>query len=160
MNQKEATYKAITDALYNRGITLSQNTPVKKLLTSDIKSEIRNTLFKEFRAGNVDISDEFKASLSDDSKLKKYVAGLVSNWLRKDKRLNGNVKHQIKNPGVRVGQGDAQVKELRKLLKRVKGTDAEVKVKKALDSRIAEVRASKEQKINVENLPEHLRELV
>lgn len=160
MNQKEATYKAITNTLSNRGITFTEGTPVKTLLTSEIKSEVRNALFQEFRAGNVDVSDEFKAKLSNDSELKKYVAGLVSNWLRKDKRLNGNVQHQIQNPGVRAGQGDAQVKELRKLLKRVKGTDAETKVQGALDSRIAEVRASKEQTINTDDLPEHLRELV
>lgn len=160
MNQKEATYTAITNALENSGIKFVEFTDVKKLLTHEIKSNIRHNLFQDFRAGHIEVSDDFKHKINDDSELKKYVAGLISNWLRKDKRLNGNVPHQIQNPGVRVGQGDSQVKELRKLLKRVKGTDVEAKVKSALDNRIAEVKAAKEPKINVDNLPENLRKLV
>jgi hypothetical protein len=154
---------AITSSLSNAGVSFTEGDDVKTVLTAQIKSDVRTTLFNEFRAGNVEVSEEFKAEkLNNDSELKKYIAGLVSNWIRKDKRLNGNVKHEIKNPGSRAGQGDAQVRELRKLLKKVKGTQAEAKVQTALNNRITEVKAAKVkvEAINVEDIPEELRELV
>ena len=100
--------------------------------------------------------------MGNDTELNKYCNGLISNWVKKDKRLNGNVKYSIKNPGSRAGQGDEQVKELRKLLKQVTSADAKEQVQAALDARVAEVKAERTPSlvINTDALPEHLQHLV
>ena len=162
VTQREATYNAIKSTLESNGISFEDGMEVKSVLSPDMKKEARAILFEGFRSGSIYGSDDFKATkLNNDSELNKYCGGLISNWSKKDKRLNGNTKYEIQNPGSRAGQGDDQVKELRKLLKTVKGTDAESEVQEALSSRIAEVKASKQPKvtINVDALPEHLRHL-
>src|SRR5665213_1962213 len=50
-----------------------------------------------------------------ESLRKDYVPGMVSNWIRKDLRLNGGEKYETKNPGSRAGQGDDQLKNLKAL---------------------------------------------
>lgn len=161
--QKEATYNAIKSVLKVNNVSFEDGQDVSELLTTDLKKEVRSVLFEGFRAGEIAQSDTFISNtLHDNSALNRYCTGLISNWTKKDRRLNGGVKHIIKNPGSRAGQGDEQVKELRKLLKQVAGTKAEAQVKEALDARLAEVKASKATKveINVEALPENLRHLV
>ena len=163
VNQREATYNAIKSVLEANNISFEDGMNTKEVLTPEIKKEIRGVLFEGFRANSISYTAAFASSkLNNDSELNKYCGGLISNWIKKDKRLNGNVKYVIKNPGSRAGQSDEQVRELRKLLKTVAGTDAETEVKKALDARIAEVKATKVPAvtINVDALPEALRHLV
>lgn len=138
MNQKEATYKAVVGALENAGITFNEGDNVKPSLTSQIKADIRKELFNMFRNGNIDsVSDDFKENkLNNDSELKKYVASLLSNWLRKDTRLNGGTQYSVKNPGSRAGNSDPQVREMRKLLKKVRGTPAELRVRHAIKEKL------------------------
>lgn len=167
MNQKEATYNAVVDAFNNAGVDFEDGQNAKETLTTEMRSEVRETLFSQFRNGDISYSEEFAATkLNDDSELKKYVAGLLSNWLKKDRRLNGDTKYQIQNPGSRAGQGDDQVKALRQLIKQLSSTgntDGLAEAKEALVARQAELAAAKAVKsnpINVDVLPEHLRNLV
>ena len=161
LSQKEATYNAVKSALELKGFTFEDGEDVCEAVTPDTKKEIKAILFEGFRSGTVAYTENFASKiLNDDSELNKYISGLISNWLKKDKRLNGNTKYQPQNPGSRAGQGDEQVKELRKLLKITRGTDAEAEVKKALDARVAEIKAAKRPEIDASALPEHLRHLV
>lgn len=168
MNQKEATYNAVISAFENAGISFEDGQNAKESLTTEMRSEVRDTLFTQFRNGDVSYSEEFAATkLNDDSELKKYVAGLLSNWLKKDRRLNGDVKYQIQNPGSRAGQGDDQVKALRQLIKQLSSTgpntEGLAEAKEALSARQAELAANKAVKnnpINVDAIPEGLRHLV
>lgn len=158
VTQREATYNAIKSVLTSKGVSFEDGTDVKEVLSADMRKEVKTILFEGIRGGIIAYNKS-----SSDTELNSYCNGLISNWLKKDKRLNGNTKYEIKNKGSRAGQGDEQAKELRKLLKQVAGTKAESEVAKALQTRIDEVKASKQQKaieINVEALPEHLRHLV
>lgn len=162
-NQREATFEAITDVLSNSNVSFNSGTNVKSVLTSEHKKQVRQTLVNGFKSGTIEYTDEFaKTKLSSDTELSKYCSGLISNWIKKDSRLNGNVKYQISNKGTRVGNGDSQVKELRKLLKATAGTDAEQEVSEALNARLAQIKTSKTPKvdIDVEVIPENLRHLV
>jgi len=161
-NQREATYNAVKSVLEANGISFEDGMDTKEVLTSELKKEIKGILFEGFRGDSIVMSAAAKTKHSTDSELNKYCGGLVSNWTKKDRRLNGNIKYEVKNPGSRAGQGDEQVRELRKLLKTVKGTKNESEVQKTLDARIAEVKASKVPAvtINIEALPESLRHLV
>lgn len=167
VNQKEATYNAITTAFENASVSFESGDMAKDSLTAEMRSEVRDTLFTQFRNGEISYKEEFaQTKLNDDSELKKYIAGLVSNWVKKDKRLNGNIQYKIANPGSRAGQGDETVKALRSLIKQLTATgntDGLAEAKEALMARQAElaaIRATKSSPINTDALPEALRHLV
>lgn len=162
-NQREATFNAIITVLSNNGASFQSGSDVKSVITSEHKKKVKDILVADFKNGNIDYTDDFaKTKLTSNSELSKYCSGLISNWIKKDPRLNGNTKYQVLNKGSRVGQGDSQVKELRKLLKATTGTDAENEVTEALNARLAAVRADKKpvSNIDVDSLPENLRHLV
>jgi hypothetical protein len=162
-NQREATFNAIITVLSNNNVTFQSGSDVKSVITSEHKKKVKDLLIDGFKNGNIDYTDDFaKTKLTSTSELSKYCSGLISNWIKKDSRLNGNTKYQVLNKGSRVGQGDSQVKELRKLLKATTGTEAENEVTEALNARLAAVRADKKPStsIDVDSLPENLRHLV
>jgi hypothetical protein len=157
MNQKMAVRNAITSV---SDYVIGSEAIASEFLTDTQKAECREILFNGFRNGEISHTPEFASKIADDSYLKKYVSGLLNNWLRKDTDLNNGQKYVAKNPGSRAGSGDAQVRELKKLLKQVAGTDNESAVQEALDARIAEIKPVKTIEIDVAKLPESLRHLV
>ena len=162
LSQREATYNTIINELSNNGVSFQDGSDVKKVISSDMKKKIKEALMNSFKNGNVNHAADFNTKLNSDTELSKYCSGLISNWIKKDPRLNGNTKYQIVNKGARAGQGDLQVKEIKKLLKASVGTSAEEEVLKALNTRLAEVKAAKvpDLGIDIEALPENLRHLV
>ena len=165
-SQREATFSAIITVLSNNNVTFQSGSDVKSVITSDHKKKVKQILVNGFKTGTIDYTDDFaKTKLTSDAELSKYCSGLISNWIKKDPRLNGNNKYKVNNSGSRVGQGDSQVKELKKLLKATAGTDAEQEVIDALNARIEAIKPSKKEKktsasIDVGAIPENLRHLV
>lgn len=163
VSQREATFNAIVTVISNNNVTFNNGQDVKDILTSSMKKAVKDILIQQFKAGRVDSTDDFKKTkLNSDNELSKYCSGLISNWIKKDQRLNGNNKYQVVNKGIRAGQGDLQVKELRKLLKVTAGTDAQDQVSQALNARLDELKAAKTPHVSIDAtaLPEHLRHLV
>ena len=90
---------------------------------------------------------------------------MVDNTFRKDKRMNGGVKHEIKNPGSRAGSGDEVVKNLRALLSTTTDESAKSSISTAISTRIEELKAlkpksAKKVKIDFDLIPEELRHLI
>lgn len=90
-----------------------------------------------------------------EAELRKYVPGLINNWLRKDKRLNGGEKYQAKNPGSRTGSSDESLKAMKALLSVAPTDEARAEIEAAIEARKAELKPKVE--INVDALPAHLR---
>jgi len=167
LNQREATFQAITTVLSNSGVSFTSGEDVKGVLTSEHKKKVRDILVTGLKDGSITSTQEFMSKMSTDADLSKYTSGLISNWIKKDSRLNGNKKHQSSGGSSnsnRVGNGDSQVKELKKLLKATAGTDSEQEVAEALNARINELKVNKtssvKKSINVESIPENLQHLV
>jgi hypothetical protein len=136
MNQREAVYVTTMNVLADNNISFDdgQEGGVEKVVTKEIRASVIGVVVQGFLSGEVEMSAEGKTKyFSDPKKLKSYVNGLVSNWYRKDERLNGNVKHVIAKPGSRAGVGDDQIKAL-KALRATKADDAEAL--KAIDAAI------------------------
>jgi hypothetical protein len=131
VNQKEATYNAIINVC---GEHDGAYTPTK-----EERSRVNNILFEGFRSGSIELEREFP----DDSDLKAYVSGLQSNWLRKDKRLNGGVSYVAKNPGSRQGTGDASIKAMKALLSTLTSESERAEVQSHIDARVQELQAAK-----------------
>lgn len=157
MSQKDAVFNAVTSVLAENNINVSEGTDVSTLMTRELRSQVNQVLFEGFRNGSVELDREF-----NDSDLKAYVSGLQSNWLRKDKRLNGGAKYTAKNPGSRIGSSDPSLKAMRALLSTLT-TDADrSEVQLAINARVSEIQASKVKKVTIDTsvLPASLQSLV
>jgi hypothetical protein len=141
MNQKEAVYGAIKSVFANSGKTFEDGDRVT--LTKEETAMVVSIVASGISNGTVEFSAESKPKHEKDG-FKSYTGGLVNNWLRKDKRLNGNVKHEIKNPGSRTGSQDSQVKTLKELRKTFINDPAKLaEIDSALTKRQTELAAEK-----------------
>jgi hypothetical protein len=157
MSQKEAVFNAVTSVLAENNINVSEGTDVSTLMTRELRSQVNQVLFEGFRNGSVELDREF-----NDSDLKAYVSGLQSNWLRKDKRLNGGAKYTAKNPGSRLGSSDPQLKAMRALLTTDISAEEKAEVQQYISARVSEIQASKVKKVTIDTsvLPAALQSLV
>lgn len=139
LTQKEAVYKAVIAVVGEKRIPVSETGSISSLMTKELRSQVNAILFEGFRNGTIELGKEYS-----DSGLKSYVSSVTSNWLRKDKRLNGGVVYMIKNPGSRAGSGDAQLSNLKKLQSTfVEGTVEYNEIQGYIDARLAEINAEK-----------------
>ena len=145
MNQKEAVFAAV--------INVCGQQDGKYEPTREQRTQINSILVEGFKAGKIQLDREY-----NESELKSYVSGLQSNWLRKDARLNGGVKHTIKNPGIREGSTDPQLKALKALLSTTTDEDQRSEIQEYIDARLVEINSTKKKvEINFNDLPETLR---
>ena len=146
INQKEAVFQAVCNVT---GFTGEGTVEI----TKEQRAQVNAILFEGFKSGAIELDKEFS-----DSDLKAYVSGLQSNWLRKDKRLNGGVQYIAKNPGSRTGSGDPALKAMRALLSTLpEGTADYNEVESEIQKRVSEISATKVKAIDLSALPEHLR---
>jgi hypothetical protein len=137
MTQEAAVYNAIVDNCVCDDNGVFNPSKEERALVTEI-------LCAGFKAGTIALKDtpSNQAKLDDDAKLRSYCSGLQSNWLRKDKRLNGGIKYEPKNPGSRTGSTDPQVKAMRNLLAIRTDLSAEDKkeIQAKIDERVAKVK--------------------
>lgn len=160
VNQRTATVNTILSVLNDRGVEYELNgeITISEVLEPTDKTKVREILFTMFRQGQVEYKESFQSKVDDDKELKSYISGLVNNWIRKAKEFNNGQAYKAKNPGSRAGSTDPQVKEMRKLLSVTADPTAKEAIQSALDAKLAEIKASKnEATINVEALPAELR---
>lgn len=131
---------------------------VKDVLTKPLKDEVKRLVLIGFNEGKINMTDKAKENNNTEKLMIKYVNGLVDNWVRKYKPFNQGIGYKTKNPGSR--SGDEQVKEMKKLLKTYANDPETVeKIQLAIDARLLEIKPAAEE-INVDALPEALRNLV
>ena len=161
--QREAVYAATKAVLNENSIDFEDNSNIKEVMTDELRQSITAIIVEGFKAGEVEFKDTpaNKEKLNNEPKLKAYVSGLVSNWFRKDKRFNGNIKYVAANPGSRAGQGDSTMKNLRLLKKQYEATGKDTKdIDEAIEKRSTEIKASKVKDIEVDMdaIPAELKE--
>lgn len=134
----------------------------KAELTKDQRKQVIEMVTDSITSGETEFSAEAKTKYDNRDKVKGYVNGMVSNWLRKDERLNGGEKYVTKNPGSRAGQGDEVLKNLKALKTTLTDKDHIAAVDEEIAKRTAELAAEKAKTvtINVDKIPEALRHLI
>ena len=148
LSQKAGVFNAVTSLLADTDRVIESGIKVE-LTTSERKSVVL-MLCEATEAGTLE-----RKSNKSNQPLPKYWEQTLSNWLRKDDRLNGKPgeKYEAQNPGSRTGVGDAELKELKKLLAQVTAAgNAEniAAVQKHVDARLAVVEAEKAKKLEVD----------
>lgn len=153
--QKEAVFNAVTNVLAEAGISINEGEDFGPHLTRELRAQVTGVLAEGFNNGTISLDKTFE----DEAALRTYCSGVTSNWLRKDKRLNGGVKYIAKNPGSRVGSGDASLKAMRLLLSTVSSDSDRVEIQAAIDARVSEIKVSRRPAavIDADALPESLR---
>ncbi len=164
LNQRESVYVATMNVLADAGINFDdgQSVTAQELVTKDMRKSIMSIVTQSIIAGETDMSSEARAKHDTEDKVRGYVSGLINNWFRKDKRLNGGNKYETKNPGSRAGAGDEQLKAL-KALRATKADDAEALavIDAAIASRQSELKVTKTVALTQEQidaLPANVRE--
>ena len=152
MSQREAVYQATHNVLANERINFEDGELISEVMTDALRATVIEIVTAGFMEKRVELKDTpaNKAKLEDPAKLKSYVSGLVSNWYRKDKRFNGNVAYEPKNPGSRQGQGDAKLKALKQLKIKFQGTEQETAIDGHIEARLSEIQAEKQAKIEID----------
>jgi hypothetical protein len=153
-SQKDVVFSVVLDLLTDKGVEYDETVAV-----SLTKEEIQTCAVILTELTDVEVEVKSDSARTD---LPKYWRGTVRNWLKKDTRLSGGVKHVIKNPGSRAGAGDPELRELKKLLAKVTETGNEehiAAVTEAIEKReakIAEERAAKVQ-VDMALIPDYLK---
>jgi hypothetical protein len=159
MNQRNAVVSTIISVLNERGCSYEMNGPlsISEVMTDSDRQKVIGIICQGFRAGKIEMSAEARVKYAADSDLRKYVVGLVNNWVRKAPEFNSGNAYQTKNPGSRTGSGDPKLQALKALLNTVPEAHKPA-VQAAIDARLEELKP----KVTIDTnlLPEHLRHLV
>lgn len=145
LSQKEAVYSAVTSVFSENNITVSEGADASTVMTRELRASVNQILFEGFRNGTIELDREYS-----DVDLKAYASGLQSNWLRKDKRLNGGAKYFAQNPGSRIGYSDPSLKAMRALLSTLTRDEDRSEVQDAIDTKVAEIQATKVKKVIID----------
>ena len=141
MSQKDAVYKAVC---------LVKNNKIegRVRLTEHEKMTVTMLMIDFFREGNVRFSNRYsnQEKMTNTNRLMRYTVGLVTNWVAKDKRLNGGEEH-VPTPR----SADPQLKNLY-LLKKASANDPDklAKIEKFIAKRKAEIAAEKVKTVEID----------
>jgi hypothetical protein len=86
ISQKDAVINAVASILGDR---FEPGINARELLSAEEITSVKNTVSNGILNGSV----SFSKDVSDEKAVRRYVAGLVDNHLRKAKELNGGVKY-------------------------------------------------------------------
>lgn len=147
MTQREAVFTVVSSL-----VTITPGVPVK--LSAEEKKLAIELITADFQSGLVELSGE-----RDNEYIRKYVPGLLNNWMRKDTRLNGGGKYEAKNPGSRTGSGDEMLQQMKALWNITKDEGQRRLIEGEMAKRKAELEAAKMPVIDPEKLPASLRDI-
>ncbi len=133
MTQKDAVFTTVVSVLSDSGIAFEPGREdVSLVLTRELRASINNVLVSGFTSGGIPLDTKFDSEME----LRSYVSGLVSNWVRKDKRLNGGLAIAVK---AAPKFDDPQLKALRQLLAANSDPAQKAEIKIFIKKRIAEL---------------------
>lgn len=152
ISQREAVFQAVKNAFAEAGITFKEGMNCDEVMTDAMHKQVAAELTEGFHQGITYLDDtpSNAQKLTNPAEMSKYVSGLKSNWLRKDIRLNGGVEYAPKNPGSRAGSSDPQLKALKQLAVKFKGTPKAEEIAKHITTRTAQIAAEKAKKVTVD----------
>lgn len=164
MKQRDAVFNTISSLL-----TVTEGEVV--VLTKEQRKEVIDQITAGIQAGDVEFSDEAKAKYATTSAIRSYVSGLVTNWMRKDTRLNGNIKYTPASTGTSKVKGDDTLKAMKILRKQLVAsgqTDKVIEVDEAISSYIGTLKAAKktskkvapEIKVDLSAVPSELKDIL
>ena len=157
VNQKTGVFNAICS------VTEQDSFDGACELSKEQRAQVYEIVTDGFMAEEIEMTDKARAKYNTRELMRtKYVPGLVSNWVTKDLRLNGNKPHKTLNPGSRAGSGDAVIRELKKLMSTFTEQDQITAVQTEIDKRLATLKATKAKSVEIDMslIPDDLKDLI
>jgi len=151
---------AITKAVLDN--RFMPNEPILNYINPIDREEIARRVCNGIRNKEIYVKDSKRQKYSTDKELRKYVIGMINNWFKKSKELNGGVDAKATQTS-RPFPSDPAIREMRKLrsqLETAGDTDSVAAIDEQIKLRIEELNAKKEIKIDVSNIPDNLKHLV
>lgn len=134
------------------GSSFEEGLDVRSYCSSEQISEIVDLVADSIINGETFMKPESLKKYSTRNAMRRYAAGMVKNWFDKSKELNGGIKHSAKTPGTRRHHKDETIKNLKIMLKHVKGSknnQAILEVQEAITARIAELNLEEQSRSSV-----------
>lgn len=147
VSQGEAVYQAVRTVFPDGAV------PSTTEWSSTQKESVHELVFQMFKEKLT-----IHKSNPDDAALLKYIPGLVNNWVRKDKRLNGGTVYTAKKPGSRQGSGDEMTRNMKALLATLDDPDQKREVQAAIELRLSQLKPKVT--VDASMIPENLRHLI
>lgn len=148
-SQKEAVYRATQVVLKRHHLEFEDGQDIREAMGKDrgeLRREIRDLVFEAMQAGRVNFGDRpsNEDRRTNDAEMMRYATSLVSNWFRKDKRLNGGQRYvpsrsRDGRPSRHRAQGDERIARLRAALEIAEDNELRDKLQEAIDEREDEV---------------------
>lgn len=115
IQQKQAVYEASMYVLKENNINFKEGVDtLVDILNKEMRAKIVYILMESFKMGKIVLNKP----KSTDTELKKYTNSIISNWAKKDIRLNGGIKYE-RNNDISI-RSDNVLSELNKFLKQIK----------------------------------------
>lgn len=91
LTQREGVYQEVMRVVRECSINYDPAQPIKPVLSEDALKSVYAGLANRFVSGEIPLkaTESNQKKLADPKLLETYIIGLVNNWLRRDKRLNG-----------------------------------------------------------------------
>ncbi len=163
MKQVQAVIQ-ITKSILGSRFLVGQ--PILNYITDSDKEEILNRVIVGLKNHEIHIKHSKQAKLNSDKDVRKYAIGMINNWFKKAKELNGNSEYKPSNPGIRKGSADPMVREMRRLKKQLETAgeyeSAEI-VQKQIDEKLADIEARRvavSKQVDVSKLPDNMKKYV
>ena len=129
-----------------------------EIIVGDIRKQVCKIVIDGILSGEVDYGPDH----TNVKEVRDYCPGMVSNWLRRNKILNGDVNAKAAKPGSRLGVGDVALKTLRDLRKTQIEPEIVSEIDKYIKQRLSVLKKEKQNvkqaDINLDALPAHLRD--
>lgn len=156
-SQKEAVFTAVKTVVEATGNQFVEGESYADRLTDQMRKQIVDIIENGLITGETELNTSFDTS----TKLRNYASCLLSNWVRKDARLNGGGKYAPAKTGITRAR-DPQIKAMKALLASGQVTAQEDidEINAFILTRQAELDAQKKPSIKVDFnlLPESLRD--
>lgn len=139
LSQKDAVYQATMAVLQQNGVGFEDGQDVREAISENpkLRGQIRDLVFEGLKNGQVAFGNG--DNKPDDRSMRTYATGLISNWFRKDKRLNGGQRYQPGSSRDQGGQVSGSEDRIRKLQAAIESTDDD-DLKKRLQEAIDDVK--------------------
>lgn len=95
--QRSVVFTRVREIIKEKGLKVQDNQPVMEVMSSEVLKTLYDRVCSDFKSGKAPLkkTEGNKEKLEDDKKLRVYVVGLCSNWLRRDPKLNGDEKFPV-----------------------------------------------------------------
>lgn len=137
LSQKDAVFQATVAVLEQNGRKFEEGRNIREVIKEDIRLrvQIRDLVYEGLRQNQVVFGGD-EDSKSDRS-LRTYATGLISNWFRKDKRLNGGKRYVPStfrdSTGTMVHSSDEKIHSLEVAMRATDDDDLKKRLQEAIE---------------------------